>query len=187
VTSELELLIDENSALKKRVEELQETIAFYEAHATLFEGVRGESIVSSLVGGSITAYAEGHDIDLVTGEGATRIEVKMASLNVPVLGASTRRWAWGKILGEGGKKEYDWLILVGKKDERYLSDYPEQDVPYIFFLVPKTDVEKIMSQTGRYSAIFLTTNPRKPKRSKAGILYEQYMVSSSELKSRFGL
>ena len=186
MTSELESLRKENNELRKMLADAEKRIAYYETHNTLFEGVRGETIVSKIVNGEITAYAESHDVEVVGKDGA-HIEVKMASLNIPVKGANTLRWAWGKILGESGSKEYDWLILVGKKDERYLDGYLDKECPFIFFAIPRHEVEGVTVVQGRYRGIYLTTNPYKAKRSRAGVLYKCYMISQQELAARFGL
>ncbi len=175
----------ENAELKQRLADAEKKILFYETHKTLFEGVRGETLVARLVEGVITAYAESHDVEVTGGDGS-RIEVKMASLNVPVKGSSTLRWAWSNIFGESGQKEYDWLVLIGKKDERYLDRYPDRECPFVFFAIPRREAEEFTVATGRTRSIFLTTNPNT-SRSKAGILYERYMLTQEELRTRLGL
>lgn len=185
VETEIGQLRAENEYLKAKVIALEKQILQLETHQTLFDGARGESIVSRLVGGEITAYGKGHDIE-ISGKDGLRIEVKMASLNQPVKTSSTLRWVWGKILGEGGNKEYDWLILIGKKDDRYMDEYPDSDSPYIFFAIPKHEVQPLLSTQGRFKAIYLTTNPYTA-RSKTSILYSQYMVTTDQLSKQFGL
>ncbi|WP_415897195.1 hypothetical protein [Neptuniibacter sp. QD57_21] len=185
IRTELERLQAENEALKEKIAHLEKHIYQLETHQTLFAGARGESIISKLVDGEVTAYGESHDIE-IGGEEGLRLEVKMASLNRPVKHSNTLRWAWSKILGESGDKDYDWLILIGKKDERYLAYYPDLDSAYVFFAVPKTELTSLLSNSGKKKMIYLTTNPRTT-RSRTAILFKKYMLSQDQLSKQFGL
>lgn len=185
IKTELEHLRAENEALKERIAHLEKQICQLETHQTLYAGARGESIISKMVGGEITAYNAGHDIE-IGGSKGLRLEVKMASLNRPVKHSGTLRWAWSKILGESGDKEYDWLILIGKKDDRYIDHYPDPDSAYVFFAVPKIEITPLLSSSGKKKMIYLTTNPIT-SRSRTAILFEKYMLSQDQLSKQFGL
>jgi hypothetical protein len=81
-----------------------------------------------------------------------RLEVKYSHLNVPNR-SRTKRWNWHSVLGRSDNKKYEYLVLVGEKDLRYENQYPG-DLPFVFFLVPRSDVDDI--KTG--NDIALSTN-----------------------------
>lgn len=173
----------ENRKLRETIASLSERLSFLETHRTLAAGLRGETLISDLVNGKITAYATPHDIE-VTATGQV-IEVKLAKLNKPVRTSTTHRWAWSKVFGESGRKKYDHLLLVGEADLKYREQYRDQGSPYVLFLVPYADVKALSVKTGRNESIILTTNPRKAK-SVAAPLFSRFQVSREELRV-FGL
>lgn len=133
-------LEEENKILRLRVESLERELAFLKTHTSIAQGMRGESLIMDLAGGVIGSYASQHDLMLKDG---TKIEVKFSKLNTPNLNASTRRWSWSKPLGWKDKgKNYDLLLLVGEKDERF-KVHDIDDSPYVFFLVPYSNVHEI--------------------------------------------
>lgn len=176
-------LIEELQELVRSLEvenaRLKEEVAFLRTHPTLSQGIRGETLVGSIINGKLTSYAEGHDLETPTG---VLIEVKFSKLNEPVKGSSTRRWNWSKPLGHLDKgKRYDLLLLVGESDERYPEQY-ERGVPYAFFVVPYEDVRSLMD-SGRTvgGMIQLTSNFEKLGRKKQSPKLLEYRVDYSAL------
>jgi hypothetical protein len=72
------------------------------------------------------------DLYDVTTENGKHIEVKLSKVGTQNA-TRTKRWVWNNIVGP---KAYDYLVLAGEKDERWLRQYP--DLEYVFFLVPRT-------------------------------------------------
>ena len=176
---EVERLKHENTVLRSR-------LAFFQQHPTLAMGLRGESIVAKLVRGTMVAGNAPHDV--VTKRGH-RIEVKYSGLNAPVRGRDTRRWVWTKVFGESGRKKYDRLLLVGLPDQRFSSSYKDRRAAFVLFDVPIVRVRELAVpvQGGRYTAIFLTTNPLTTRSVRSSKLFGEYQVTVSELRTRYGL
>lgn len=178
----------ENSALRSKVKELEERVTFLTTHAALRAGIVGEQLISQIVDGVRTSYAAQHDI---VGKDGSRIEVKYARLNCADPGAtSTKRWPWGKIFGEGGDKDYDFLVLIGERDERYARLYKDPLSPFVLFVLPFANIEPFtMSMNGgRYRAIQLSSNPSSARLGhRAKRLFTEFQVTPAELSSRFGL
>src|SRR5438445_38697 len=129
------------AALEKHNQLLKEELSFLKTFPTLAQGLKGEVLVAKLTGGTVTGYAVRHDVEVKTGD---RLEVKYSHVNVQNA-TKTGRWNWYNLLGRLDKgKEYDYLVLVGDKDPRYDPQYPI-DLPYVFFLVPRSDVGNIKS------------------------------------------
>jgi hypothetical protein len=165
----------ENDSLRRRLE-------LYERSAPFVLGAAAERFVLGLVGGSY--QPRGSPFDLVAGSGA-RVEVKCSRLSkVSMRRPTTRYWAWSKILGEGGSKQYDFLVLVGEPDERYRSTYAEPAAEWLLFAVPCARVPDLLHRNGRYRSIYLTTNPATVKCIRARTLYSEYQISSADLRRR---
>ena len=132
---QLKKLEAENEALRKEVEYLK-------MHPAIASGLKGETLIVKMVDGSVTKYAEEYDIKL---ENGTKIEVKYSSLHTPNVNyPNTKRWSWSKPLGWKDKgKDYDYLLLVGEKDNRY-SDLYLGDAPYVFFVIPIDRISEIV-------------------------------------------
>src|SRR2546423_13713289 len=180
----MDTLEAENEALRERVVELERKVQFLETHSLLAQGIRGEVLISDVVNGKITTYAAAHDVKTVSG---TRLEVKRAGLSSPVKRTSTKRWQWAKIFGESGKKEFDFLILVGDADSRYQNLYRDPGSPYVIFCVPRTELFALTApgQRKEYRAILLGSNPLV-KKPESRILFEQYQTTVAKLSDRFG-
>jgi len=91
---------------------LEKEVAFLRAHKILQAGITGETIIAEAVKGAITSYARSYDVQA----GEQQLEVKFSSLLGSGSGRGGARWAWLKLSGEDGDKEYDFLIIVGEKD-----------------------------------------------------------------------
>ncbi len=171
-------LEEENRELKARIVALQREIEFLKTHPTLAQGMKGETLIAKITGGVLGAYADAHD--LVIGK-TIKVEVKFSKLNTPVLGSSTRRWNWSKPLGWKDKgKDYDFLLLVGDKDPRFVSQYPDAS-PYVFFLVPRAKVAEIMNSGETIGAnVQVITNLAKAK-SPTSLAIKRHMVPEAAI------
>ena len=99
--------------------ELEKELLFLKTHPTLSQGMKGETLVAQLTGGTLTKFAEKFDVML---SNAITIEVKFSKLNTPTPGSSTRRWNWSKPLGWRDKgKSFDFLLLIGDEIHRFPS------------------------------------------------------------------
>lgn len=173
---ELPSLTAENQRLLREVD-------FLQRHSDTPCGVRGESLVAMWVRGEHTAGNA--ESDVLVSETGLRLEVKYSRLNIPYPGATTKRWNWQKILGEFGNKEYDRLVLIGEKDERFPEGYGNAPDPWVIFDLPFEDVQSVVTPSGRWQAITLTTNPLKAK-SRGSALYRRYRVSVADIEARYG-
>jgi len=121
-------------------------------------GLKGETLVRDLVGGKLTSFAKSYDIVA----GKRKIEVKYSNLGSPVRGGPTRRWSWSKPLGYKDKgKDYDYLVLIGEKDDRFPDQYLDT-TPYVCFFIARNDVEELMYKGKSIGGVIqLTTNFNK--------------------------
>jgi len=161
-------------ALRARVAELEHELIFLKTHPALLQGLRGETLVAQLTGGALTKYAAGHDVEL---DNSVRVEVKFSKLNKPDPRAATRRWNWSKPLGWRDKgKDFDFLLLIGEKDRNFLEQYPD-DSPFVFFLIPRGHMQKVVTKGGIIGAsIQMTTNLSRAL-SPASAALKTFMVS----------
>ena len=175
------MLLRENAELKARVAQLESELAFLKMYPTIAQGIKGEMLVCRLTGGTTTSYNLGHDV--VTPDGA-RIEVKFSKIQRPNKRTTTRRWNWSNLLGWRDKsKNYDFLLLIGDKDPRFLSQYLNDGSPYVFFLIPIADVPSVLSK-GRMmgSQAQINTNLDNA-RSVASRAIKKFMVPSAVISS----
>ncbi|PKO87453.1 MAG: hypothetical protein CVU18_10640 [Betaproteobacteria bacterium HGW-Betaproteobacteria-12] len=168
---------NEGLVLKQRLVDLElenarlkEELEFLKTHPSIAQGIKGETLIATLVDGRLTAYSQSYDIATADG---LRIEVKYSKLNQPMKSSPTRRWNWSKPLGWLDKgKDYHFLLLVGEKDPRYLLNYPDQ-TPYVYFLVPIQDVLSVMDKGKSVGGMVqITTNLYKldKKRNRPKLL-----------------
>lgn len=181
---ELAKLSRENLTLREENSRLLKKIEILEKHPTLAKGIAGETLVVKLLGGELTNKNANHDIYLE--RNGVRIEVKYSNLNLAVDYSTTQRWAWSKIFGESGKKEYDRLILVGDTDPRWRERYLEPESPYVIFDIPLAEAMPLTTLTGRYRSIQLSTNPKKA-RSAAAPMFSRYQVALAHLAERYAI
>lgn len=170
----VQTLLCENAALKVRIIQLDKEVAFLKLHPVFAQGLKGEKLVAKICGGSLTAFASSHDV-IVGSE--IKVEVKFSKLNRPTSG-EIRRWNWSKPLGWKDKgKDFDFLLLVGDKDLRFIEQYPD-DSPYVYFLIPFMGVADILtSGTAIGSNVQINTNLATAK-SFASIAIKKRMVSA---------
>jgi hypothetical protein len=162
-------LENENAALKNEIKALKTKIEFA-------RGVPVEELVKEWTEGTRMNYKDGHD---VTTKNGTRLEVKFS--NVHTLKSSIKRWNWDSLLGENEKKEFDYLVLAGAKDESY--EYPA--LPYVLFIVPRDAVNDI---TSRGNCMALNTNLDIVRgNSQKSTTLKRYLVRSQNEFERFKL
>jgi hypothetical protein len=125
--------------LERKNRLLKKELAFFRRTPTLAPALKGETLIATLTGGVRTGYKDPHDVTVANG---ARLEVKFSKLMVPNVHSKTRRWNWGSVLGSSNNKKYDYLVLIGEKDPRYCDQYPA-NLAYVFFLVPRPDVDDI--------------------------------------------
>jgi hypothetical protein len=156
--------------LKGRIRELEQENEELKKKRDRARGVPAEDLVARMTGGKRTeGYKDKYD---VLTEKGNRIEVKLSKVHQ--LSNKIRRWNWDRLLGP---KEYDYLVLAGEKDARCSDAYPS-DLEYVFFLVPRTEVDDINSAG---DCVALNTNFA---RAKARILIDRYLVrSQAEFKN----
>lgn len=143
-----------------------------------------ESAVAHWTGGYVTPqYDAGYD---VVSQNGSRIEVKYSKLNFPNKSRDNTRWNWTNILGNASdlKKPYDYLILVGQADERFLSYYPVLDGKFVVFAIPRTYVENhrsnIRLSLAARGTIALSTNPNL---AHTRSMIELFAKSEAELRT----
>jgi hypothetical protein len=174
---------EEIAGLRARVALLEEEISFLRTHPVFVQGLKGETLVAEITTGTLTAFAEGHDVLTYTQK---KVEVKFSKLNRPRgVQHPIRRWNWSKPFGWKDKgKDFDYLLLVGEKDLRYLDQYPAG--PYVFFLLPKDSVPKILTKGAAIgSNVQLTTN-LATVRSPASLFLKQHLTSVEVIKALMG-
>ncbi|MBI5659262.1 MAG: hypothetical protein HZC43_06870 [Nitrosomonadales bacterium] len=150
-------------------------LAFLKTHTSIAQGMRGETLIAKAIDGSVTSYAEGYDVLTTDGR---RIEVKFSKLNQPVKHVSTKRWNWSKPLGSMDRgKEYEYLLLIGEKDERYSHDSIDAS-PYVYFLIPNKSVSRLMDKGSTVGGMIqVTTNLEKLRQKKVPPEILQYQCN----------
>jgi hypothetical protein len=150
-------LKNENNALKKRIE--------------FARGGPVEELIKEWTEGKITKYKDRYDVMTKNG---THLEIKYSKVHT--LKNSVRRWTWHNILG---MKEFDYLVLAGVKDQAY--EYP--DLPFVLFVVPRSNMNDIMSGSNGLS---LNTNLdiERANNLKA-VLLKPYLARSQNEFERF--
>jgi hypothetical protein len=170
-------LRQENQALREKLDALPEL-------SSSDQGLTAERFVAGILRGGLTEKTNEIDIRL---EDRTRIEVKYANLNSPVKQSSTKRWVWRHVFGESGRKRYDFLILLGERDDRYSKYYKEKISDYVIFCIPFERINEFATKS-KEGQIFLTTNPHivRKNRSRTIRLFTDFQVDSMDLAAKFG-
>ena len=156
--------------LEREKAQLRREVEFFRRTPTLAQGLKGETLIANLTGGVRTGYKDPHDVTVKNGD---RLEVKYSHVNVPN-SSKTKRWNWHSVLGSAHNKEYEYLVLVGEKDPRYRDQYPD-GLAFVFFLVPRSDVDHI--KTG--NDIALNTNLETARALKS-LALRRHMVMAED-------
>lgn len=169
---------EELALLRARTAQLEKEVAFLRTNPVFVQGLKGETLVATLTGGTLTSFAESHDV--LTSSNA-KVEVKFSKLNTPYKGAKMRRWNWSKPLGWKDKgKDFDFLLLVGEKDWNYADQYPD-DGPYVYFLIRKHEVGSVVTSGAAIGGnVQINTNVGSVQ-SAASRALKAFMVSQSRV------
>jgi len=175
----LKQLEDANSALRETNAQLKAEIDFLKKHPVFAAGIKGETLICDLVGGKLTTFAESFDVTV----GTCKLEVKYSNLGVPVKGCATRRWSWSKPLGWKDKgKDYDYLILIGQKDDRFPGQYLDA-TRYVCFFIPRQKVDSLMFKGAAIGGVIqLTTNFKSIENQQSKMLLV-HMVKIEEVSA----
>lgn len=173
-------LRQQNSDLRARIKILETELEFLRTHPSIMQGIKGETLVASLTGGIITEYAAKHDINLAN---EATIEVKFSKLNTPVKGAKTRRWNWSKLLGQNDVgKGFDFLLLIGEKDPRYLDQYLDAS-PYVYFLIPRENIDEILTPGKSIGSQAQINTNLKTARAENSRAIKKYLVTEELVRN----
>lgn len=175
----IELLKRQIAILKQTNKNLSTQLRELLTHSTMAAGIKGEKLIIDIAQGTKAKKNAPHDIKLKDG---SKVEVKYSRLTYPVNSSSSCRWVWNGILGERKEKDYDYLVLIGDKDNIY-HKYEDDDSPYVYFLLRKKDVAQIIALGGRRGFIFLTILPHKT-RSVCKNLWK-FKKSATEMRKFF--
>lgn len=172
---DIQSLLVENAALIKRIAHLESELEFLKLHPVFAQGLKGERLIAKLSGGKLTELNAPYDISVGS---SVKVEVKFSKLNCPHRG-ETRRWQWSKPLGWKDKgKDYDFLLLVGDKDQRFAEQYPPDNSPYVFFLIPHSQVADILTSNKAIGSNAQIISNLKSARSPASMAIKKHMVSA---------
>ena len=170
-------LEDENRELKQINAAIRMELDFLKMHPVFLAGLKGETLVCNLVGGKLTSFAESYDI----AAGKYKIEVKYSNLGIPVHGSPTRRWSWSKPLGWKDKgKIYDYLILIGEKDNRFPDQYLDT-TPYVCFFILRQDVESMMFKGVSIGGIIQITTKFKSISNQQSKMLLKHLVKVEDI------
>lgn len=165
----------ENSALIARIDVL-------EGIPSLRSGIRGESLVATLVHGRMTIHTAPHDVVVANG---IKLEVKFSRLNTPNQISKSQRWSWNHPMGQKLGKDFDRLLLIGEADPRYKLSYKDPDSPYVIFDVPR---DRVAAMNQNDNHISITTNPNRSGRGTSRILlFRHFQTTLKELEQRYGI
>lgn len=178
----IERLMHENAELKREVATLRNELSFLNSHERLARGIRGETLLANLIGADLTSHTAGHDL---VREDGLMIEVKSARLNIPTERSATKRWVWGRLFGAGAdeRKAYDYVILVGERDDRYAELYAEPNDPFVFFVLPYSEVRQFCTGSTGNAMITLTTRIKEGMKNQR--LFTHYMMSMAQIEKKF--
>lgn len=147
-------------------------------HPALAQGLKGERLICDLTESAISKLNAAFDLTTKSG---IKLEIKFSKLHTPVkTSPNTKRWTWSKPLGWLDKgKDYDFLILLGEKDIRYISQYLDRS-PYVVFMIPLSRVPEICASGSAIGAnVNLTTNLANVNSPISKVLIEHMLPMTS--------
>ena len=171
----------ENTRLRDENAVLRSKVTFFDEVTWLASGLRGENVIAELLGGEVTRHNARHDLTL-RGKNNITMEIKLSNHSRLGKNRPTRTWAWARLLGADGGKQYDRLILLGDADPRYQTLYADPTSPYVLFDIPFADVPSLVDKFG---LVHLTTNPQTVRTSTAERLYNRYQVTLQHLRKQY--
>lgn len=154
--------------LEQENERLRQELGVSRVSDTIARGAFGEELVAGWAFGARAPRGLPHDLMI----GALKVEVKYSGLLVQLDRKQHRvcRWTWSKIFGERGKKQFDYLVLIGEADPRFRDSYKDPASPYVVFILSYWDAIRLCGgiKAGLAGRIACTTNPltvraREPK------------------------
>jgi hypothetical protein len=165
--------------LRSRVRELEAECKALKKELEARKPFDAEFFIAKLTGGDIKANH--HDPYDVLLENGLRVQVKYSHLNKPNP-SKTRRWNWGKPLGLLDRTgDYDFLVLVGEKDNRYEDRYPP-DSRYVLFLVPRKDVLRVANRGGAGGLMIALNTNLASVRARTSQALRDYLVPETKIK-----
>lgn len=167
------ILQESNYVLAWKLDELLQ-------HHTILAGLKGEKLILEIAKGSTTKKNASYDIRLSSGG---KVEVKYSRTSEPNPGTPTCRWVWNGLAGERQGKDYDVLVLIGDKDGAY-HKFEEDESSFVYFILNKGDVSKIMNPGGRRGWVALNINPSTTRSIYSKQLW-QYKVSAQQARDFF--
>ncbi|RLB11106.1 MAG: hypothetical protein DRG39_04805 [Deltaproteobacteria bacterium] len=175
----IKILQHQLSIFKQKCRELQNKLNELIAHPTMLAGIRGEELIANIAKAARAKQGAPYDIKLKNGE---KVEVKFSKITYPNR-TNSKRWVWNGITGERGDKGYDYLVLIGEKDNEYYK-YEDDNSNYIFFLLRKKDIKQVIAPRGKRGYIFLNILPQTT-RSPYGKKLWEFKVSKEEIYNFF--
>jgi hypothetical protein len=135
-----------------------------------------ENYIAALTEGEKDDFHDGWDVRLRNGY---RLQVKWSSLQSPTK-YNTKRWNWVKLLGLRDDGDYDYLVLVGKKDPRSHDPYPSDR--FALFLVERKDVKSPLCTWNRTTLSTIAQTPDSEKLAPFRVSEKKIKSLSSELR-----
>ena len=158
---------------------------------TVIKGSDAEKFLAKLLKGKLPGNGKPYDLELTRKGKTVTAEVKYSNANYANRKKSeVKRWTWNYIYGRGGKKSWDYLILVGKKDERCSSiiDQDKEESQFVYFLLKVCDAKKVVGNYMKKDGLInLTTDLDRLHRDnlKSEYLVEKCKKTAKELKAFF--
>jgi hypothetical protein len=162
------------------IEHLKQQVLFLTRHTTIAQGIKGETISASITNAIRQNYGSAFDL---LAKNNIRIEVKFSKISQRSYLHHQKRWAWGKIFGQSGQKDFDFILLVGEKDMRFADVYRDSEGVFVIFCIPKIDItEKHIYASKGTAFIQLNTNPSDGKYRQ---YFRKYEMTVSEIERLF--
>ncbi len=191
-----EELHKENVILKARIaeleqenESLQQKSDWIKQHSTWVTALEGESLILQAIGAEATKRSASYDGEIENLR--LKVEIKKSRYNPNQRNKSnpTDRWAWNKIIGQGGGKNYKIIFLVGMANGKFKEKYKDPSSPYVIFEIPYGDLREVCTnlESKRNGAwqIKMGNNPDTVTAEASKKLFEKYQITVSELELKY--
>lgn len=169
--------------LEQQVKELRPKAILYDRYKRKLVGDFGEDLVARWF---LAERIFGNkDHDLVTSAGS-KLEVKYSRLALSDERSPRCRWKWTGLLGNGGEKDYDRLLLVGEINHlnaEYRLLYADPEADYILFDLPGSEVRRFWPR----GHLNLSANPRcRVPCLVRDHLFQDRQVTVAKLRAKYG-